>query len=452
MAFKRKIYDELLRWKNEDNGSTALLIEGCRRVGKSTIVEEFAKNEYKSYLLINFDEEGDEIKEVFKDGFRNLDAFYSRLSAYFGNVSLYPRKSIIIFDEVQKFPRAREGIKFFVKDGRFDFIETGSLITMRLMSKNITLPSEERKIIMNPMDYEEFLWAMDDFNTVPFLKKSFEERKPLSDPIHRKQLKQFMEYMVVGGMPQAVQAYLGKKYDFNTVDRKKREILSLYENDLHKYDTKNHTDTAEIFNNVPSNLTRHEKKFKFSSLGANQSYFKLKGSLENIKESHVVNACYNSTSPELGLSLNKEASELKLYLLDTGLFITQSLMDKITTSEDIYRKLIFGNLSINQGMFFENIVAQMLVASGHQLFFHTFKDKALSPASRKKEIDFLIVRDGKISPVEVKSSNYRNHKSLDVFKEKYKTKKIGESFILYTNDLHKEDNLTYLPVYMTMFL
>lgn len=456
MLFKRKIYQEILNWKNESNGKTGLLIEGARRVGKSTIVEEFAKNEYKSYILIDFDKEGDEIKEIFSHGFGNLDSLFMSLSVYY-QTNLYPRESLIIFDEVQKFPRVHEGMKYLVNDGRYDFIETGSLITLKLLNNEITNPSEVIKIAMYPMDFEEFLWTLNDEVTIPFLKEHFEKKIPLGNAVHRKILSLFRTYMAIGGLPQAIEQYLEDKINLSKVDKIKRNILDLYSLDLKKYDNKYKTITSEIFEKIPSFLMNKNGLFLFSNLNNNKNnrYNNLIHSIEGIKKSMVSIIVNNVSEPSIALSLNEIASKMKIYQADIGLLITQTLKSKKETNTEIYKKIIFDKLSLNNGMYFENAVAEILTSNGHNLHYFKFKEENKETNKiNNYEIDFLIERKGKITPIEVKSSSYKNHKSLDIFLKKFKDKNIGEAYVIYSKDLYNEENsnITYIPIYMSMFL
>ena len=450
-----------MNWKKESNGTTALLIEGARRVGKSTIVTEFAKNEYQSFILVDFDKEGDDLKEIFSHGFGNLDSFFMSLSAYY-NVPLYKRKSLIIFDEIQKFPRAHEGIKYLVQDGRYDFIETGSLITLKLLTKEITLPSEVENIYMYPMDFEEFLWALNDNITIPTIKQHFDSKIPLGNGLHHKILIQYRTYMAVGGLPQAIDQYIKDKTNLLKVDAIKRRILDLYTSDLKKYDLECKTITSEVFSKIPSFLTNKNGLVTFADFNKNYRYQNLVSTIDGIKKSMVAIICENVSEPSIGLSLNALPNEMKIYQADTGLLITQILSNNKEANKDIYKKVIIDRLSLNNGMIFENAVAQALVASGHNLYFHKFKENK-GDCTNNYEIDFLIERKGKIVPIEVKSSSYRNHRSLDKFIEKYKGSldkfiekykdiKTNESYIIYAKDLYVEGKVTYIPIYMTMFL
>ncbi len=449
VPFKRKFYDVMLEWKKKSNGSSALMIDGARRVGKSTIAEEFAKNEYDDYLIIDFVNASKEIKDTFEK-LGNIDEFFRDLFLFAGK-GLKSNNSVIIFDEVQKFPRAREAIKYLVKDGRYHYIETGSLISIKKKSQEIVIPSEEEKRKMYPMDFEEFLWAIGDYVTASYIKDCFEKRIPVGEKFHRKFMTTFRTYFAIGGMPQVIDAYVqGKNYQ--EIDIIKRQILSLYEEDLEKYDDDNNEKAASIFKTIPEQLSNHNSKFKFSVINENARYRNYVHSVKCIAQSMIGNYCRNVTNPEITLDLFAEADNFKLFMGDTGLLITQVLRTSDMVYEDLYKKVITGHLGTNLGMLFENMVAQMLRARGYELFFHEYY---YTPKGKKTEqryeVDFLIVRDKYLCPIEVKSSAYKNHESFDYFIEKYKLKK-HERFIIYTKDLSKDNDITLIPIYMTMFL
>lgn len=448
-SFRRKFYDEMLEWKNTSARTSALMIDGARRIGKSTIAETFAKNEYDDYLIIDFITASKDIKDNF-DNIGNLDEFFRNLFVFSGK-ELKTSNSVIIFDEVQKFPKAREAIKYLVKDGRFSYIETGSLISIKKKSQEIVIPSEEDKRKMYPMDFEEFLWATGDTVTASFIKDCFEKRKPVGDKIHRKIMKTFRTYFAVGGMPQAVSAYVeGKSY--KQIDAAKRNILSLYEEDLKKYDDENNEKTSAIFKSIPEQLSNRNSKFKFSVLKENARYKNYVYSVKCVDESMIGNYCRNVTNPEITLDLFAESDNFKLYMGDTGLLISQILRTSKAVEEELYKNIITGHLGTNLGMIFENMVAQMLRARGYELFFHEYLYTPKNKKTEQKyEVDFLIVKDRNLCPIEVKSSAYKNHESFDYFVKKYKLKK-HERFIIYTKDLSKDEDITFLPIYMTMCL
>jgi len=445
--FKRKIYDKLLEWKRISNGSSALLIEGARRVGKSTIAEEFAKNEYEDYLLIDFSIVEEDIKELFNH-ISDINRFFLGLQTFTGK-TLPKRKSLIIFDEVQFCPKARQAIKHLVKDGRYDYIETGSLISIKRNVENILIPSEEVRINMYPMDFEEFLWAIGKGASFEMIRNCYENLKPLGDSINRAVMRDFRLYMLVGGMPQAVNAYLDSN-DFAVVDRTKRNIISLYEADFRKIDATGRATT--FFDHIPAELSRKVTRYKVGSVidGARPS--RLGELFADMADSKTVNFAFQSTDPSIGLASHANFDFFKLYLCDTGLFITLIFKDKDYTDNDIYRKLLSDKLPADLGYIYENVVAQLLVSAGHSLFYHVFKSRTEeTDEGHIYEIDFLISKGDKICPIEVKSSGYKSHKSLDVFQTKYSSR-IKQRYLIYTKDLRKEHDIICLPVYMTGLL
>jgi len=449
MYFKRKIYNKLLLWKKESNGKSAVLIEGARRVGKSTTAEEFAKNEYDDYILLDFAREAKDLRQNFEDNIGDLDTFFRNLFIIKGK-DLPRRKSVIIFDEVQLFPLARQAIKYLVADGRYDYIETGSLISIKKNVKNILIPSEEEKLKMYPMDFEEFLWAKGNTAAMPAIKAAFESGKPLGDAVHRKIMQLFREYIAVGGMPQAVASYVeGNSY--SVIDRVKQNILALYEDDLKKYDNEENEKASLIFKTIPKQLSDHKMHFTFSEINANARYANYVESVEFVAEAMMGNLCVNVTNPDVLMELYADRSNFKLYMGDTGLLVSQMIREGEET-EGIYRALIYDRLNSNLGMVFENVVAQMLCAAGKNLYFHEYRYIPKSGDKEKKyEIDFLLVKNKKICPVEVKSSGYSSHKSFDYFIEKYPIK-VQDRYIIYTRDLKHSDGITYIPVYMTGLL
>lgn len=450
MLFKRKIYSELLEWKKQSMGQSAVLIEGARRIGKSTIAKEFAKKEYDDYMILDFAEESPDIKNNFIENIGNLDVFFRNLFLL-KNKKLSGSRCVLIFDEVQLFPIARQAIKYLVADGRYDYIETGSLISIKKNVKNILIPSEEQRIKMYPMDFEEFLWAINDEMILPTISEAFKNKKSLGNTIHNKIMKVFRTYIVVGGMPQAVNALVQKK-TFQQIDLIKRNILDLYQADLAKYDTENSIKASTVFKTIPEQLENKNSHFKFSLVEKNARYKNYTDAIDFISESMIGNECVNVTYPDVCLELYADRSNFKLYLNDTGLLVTQIMKSQSKTDENLYKSLIFNKLGTNQGMIIENIVAQMLRATGHDLYFHEYIYKPDENEKEKKyEIDFLVVKNKKVCPIEVKSSSYKSHKSFDYLKEKYNIK-MQERYIIYTKDLNCENNLIYLPIYMTMFL
>ena len=438
MVFKRKAYKKLLEWKQKRNGSTAILIEGARRVGKSTLVETFASNEYESHILIDFNKASKEVKLLFDD-LMNLDFLFMQLQAHY-NVILKNRKSVIIFDEVQQCPQARQAIKYLVADGRYDYIETGSLISIKKNTKNITIPSEEERITLYPMDYEEFRWALGDESTMPLLGSFYERHLPLGSA-HRAKMRDLRLYMLVGGMPQAVNAYL-ETNNLSIVDEVKRGIIKLYQDDFQKLDSSGRLET--LFMEIPSQLSQNTNRYRpYSAIGEVNSD-KMIEFLRSLEDSKTVLISYHSNDPNVGMSLTKDISKYKLFCADTGLFVTLAFWDKDFTENIIYQKLLSDKLSANLGYIYENLVAQMLSASGNKLFYYTWpKD-----STHNYEIDFLVSRGSKLHPIEVKSSGYRRHASLDAFCLKY-SGLVDKRYLIYTKDFCKDGETILLPVYMT---
>ena len=450
MVFKRKVYDKLLEWKKLSAGASAVLLEGARRIGKSTIVEEFAKNEYDDYMILDFARENKDVRNNFIENMDDLDSFFRNLFLLKGK-SLNGKNCVIIFDEVQLFPYARQAIKYLVADGRYEYIETGSLISIRKNVKDILIPSEEYRIKMYPMDFEEYLWALNDTVTIPAITEAFQKRRALGDAIHRKIMKTFRTYMVVGGMPQAVEALVSGK-TFAQIDFIKRNILSLYEEDLAKYDRDNREKASVVFRTIPEQLENKNSHFKFSVIDKNARYQNYVDAVSFISESMMGNECINVTKPEVALELFADRSNFKLYMGDTGLLVTQIMKSRDETDEDLYKALIIDNLSVNQGMIIENVVAQMLRASGHELYFHEYLYTPEDSVREKKyEIDFMTVKKKKICPIEVKSSGYMSHKSFDYLTKKYQLK-MQDRYIIYTKDLKYKDEIMYIPIYMTMLI
>ena len=440
-VFRRKIYDDILDWKRKNDGRTALLVEGARRIGKSTIVEEFARNEYKSYILIDFNTASAEVKSLFDD-LMNLEFIFLRLQQAY-STQLFERNSVIVFDEVQQCSKARQAIKYLVKDGRYDYIETGSLISIRKNIENITIPSEEDRIQMNPMDYEEFRWALGDTVTVPLLKTFWEKKIPLG-AAHRDAMRNLRLYLLVGGMPQAVNAYLDTN-NLRTVDEVKRKIILLYREDFAKIDKTGKV--SNLFMSVPAALSRNASRYVPSSVIGNVADDKMSELLMNLEDSKTVNIAHHADDPNIGLPVSASYDKFKIFLADTGLFVTLAFWDKDFTENIIYDKLLSDKLSVNLGYVYENLIAQMLVASGNRLFYHTWK----KDEKHYYEIDFLLSRGAKLCPVEVKSSGYKAHASLDAFCDKYSAR-VGNRYLIYTKDLTKDNGTTLLPAYMTPLL
>lgn len=441
--FRRKIYDKLLEWKTESDGRTALLIEGARRVGKSTVVEEFAKNEYESYILIDFSRASKAVKELFED-ISDLDYLFLQLQLQY-KVDLHERRSLIIFDEVQQCPLARRAIKALVADHRYDYVETGSLISIKRNVKDILIPSEERKISMYPMDHEEFLWAVGDTTTIPLLKKVFDSGKPVGAQIHRKLMRDFRLYMLVGGMPQAVNEYI-ETNNFRKVDQIKRDILNLYEDDFKKIDPTGKL--SSLFDAIPAQLNKNASRYQVSSVLNGERAENILESMAELKDSKTVLVSYYANDPNAGMSNNKELGKFKLFLSDTGLFTTLMFKDRDFTENIIYEKLLNDKPSANLGYLYENAVAQILTANGDALFYHTFMNES---TRRNYEIDFILARKNKVCPIEVKSSGYKTHASLDAFSRKF-SDRILDKYLIYTKDFAKDEDIFCLPIYLVQFL
>lgn len=453
MIFKRKIFDELLKWKKESNGQTAILVEGARRIGKSTAVEEFAKQNYKSYILIDFGEAPDNVKNLFYNSLNDLDTFFMLLSIQYG-VDLYIRDSIIIFDEVQLFPKAREAIKYLVKDGRYDFLETGSLISIKENTKGILIPSEEDSITMYPMDFEEFSWALGEGKLLDYIKDCFEKQIPLHEMMHDKAMLLFKQYMLVGGMPKALLRFLELNKQFRECDIEKRRILKTYRNDILKIDSNYKSKVLSIFDQIPGFLSSHEKRVKISSLNPGDRAINYEDTFFWLADSMICNECFLCNDPNVGLSLNEDRSYIKCYMGDTGLLFSHTFDENVKSDINIYSAIMNDNLSINKGMFFENVVAQMLVANGHKLYFYTH----YSEESHRNdlEIDFIINSGDKIQnkiiPLEVKSSKKYKAASLMNFVQKY-SNRIDKAYIIHPKNFSiREDGIICIPAYMTFCL
>ena len=433
----------MLKWKQERNGATALLIQGARRVGKSTMAEEFARNEYTSYILIDFSKVSKAVADLFDD-VSDLNYLFLRLQFIF-NVQLHERSSVIVFDEVQLQPKARQAIKHLVKDRRYDYIETGSLISVRSKSRDILIPSEETKINLYPMDFEEFRWAMGDDATIPLLRAAFEKKMSLGDAVHRKLMRDFRLYMLVGGMPQAVVAYI-ETNNFTEVDTVKRDIIALYEEDFGKIDSSGRA--KALYDAIPAQLSRNASRYKVSTAIPDDKKDRIMSVIAEVEDSMTVNIAYHVDDPNIGLALTRNEDYFKMYASDTGLFVTLAFKDKDITENVIYEKLLNDKLSANLGYVYENMIAQMLRASGKDLYYHTIP---YAEGKKYYEVDFLISDRHKIAPIEVKSSGYKSHKSLDEFSAKY-SERIMNRYVIYTKDYKRENGVEYLPVYMTMFI
>ena len=442
--FKRKIYNKMLQWKRERDGKTALLIKGARRVGKSTIAEEFARREYKSYIIVDFADAPAALWEAIGN-ISDRNYFFTQLQFIYG-VKLYERKSVIIFDEIQKSPETRQAIKYLVKDHRYDYIETGSLLSIKKNTQGIVIPSEETRITMYPMDYEEFRWAMGDTVTVPLLGEALRKRQPLGDAVTRKLMRDFRLYMLVGGMPQAVSTYFDTN-NLTDVDIKKREIIETYLDDFLKIDPSGKA--SRLFTAIPSELTKNASRYQVTSvLGRSEDKNTMNTLLKEMEDSLTVNFAHHATDPNVGLPMVTDYSQYKMYVGDTGLFITLAFWDKDFTENIIYQKLLSDKLSANLGYVYENIVAQMLTATGNKLFYHTWPSET---SNHNYEVDFILSRGSKICPIEVKSSGYKTHKSLDEFCGKF-SNRVSDRFLIYTKDLRHDEQTLLIPTCMTMHL
>ena len=448
---KRKIYNTLLDWKGKEQGLTALLIDGARRVGKSYIVQQFAQNEYDSSLIIDFGRAPISVKQMFEEYLDDLDTLFMNLSTYYG-VKLIPRKSLVVFDEVQECPRARAAIKYLVADGRYDYIETGSLTSLQRNVKEIIIPSEERHLKMYPMDFEEFLWATGNDVLMDFIRSHFEKQQPMGPLMHRKAMDLFRQYLIVGGMPQAVSTFVATR-DFEQTDRVKRDIIDLYRSDIYKYADGYESKVASVLDLIPSQLQKHEKKFTLAALVKGARFKDYENSFLWLNEAMIVNICHNTTAPNVGLRMNADNTTLKCYMADTGLLISLAFDESDIANGEIYRKLLLDKIEINQGMLVENIVAQMLRASGHRLYFYSSTSKK---AEERMEIDFLIRKPmptsrHNISPIEVKSGKNYTTVSLQKLRAKY-GQYLSTSYIIHDKDFKTENDVVYLPYYMTPLL
>lgn len=452
MVLKRKAYDKLLSWKNECNGSRAILVEGARRIGKSTIVEEFAKNEYKSYILIDFAKVSDTIIDAFEKHKNNFDELFMILSLEYG-IKLFKRESVIIFDEVQLYPQARQLIKYLVADGRYDYIETGSLISIKENVQNILIPSEERKLKMYPLDFEEFCWCFGEEILIDYIKKSFEEKKPLEDWLHDKAMLLFKQYMLIGGMPKSIIAFLEGTRDFDSADREKRDILNLYRDDILKINNRYRSKVLSIFEQIPGFLSKHEKRVILSKIAQGSTIDQYTDTFFWLGNSMICNECFLTRDPNVGLALNEDRSYIKCYMGDTGLLVSHAFDENSLSDSELYRQIINDKLSLNEGMLYENVISQMLVSNGHKLYFYTH----YSEEKRRNdiEIDFIISNNNKLKykiyPIEVKSTKKYSIASLERFRKKYSSR-IGECYVIHPNNLSVKDGITYLPAYMAMCL
>ena len=452
MIFKRKMYNRLLAWKRQAAGTKALLIEGARRIGKSTLVEEFAKNEYRSYLLIDFNKVSDSVISAFNNYMNDLDTIFLILSSEYG-VKLYPKESIIIFDEIQQFPKARQAIKYLVADGRFDYIETGSLISIKENVKDITIPSEERTQLMYPMDFEEFAWAMNEEPLITYIRQCFDKKVSLEQGLHAKAMLLFRQYMIVGGMPKSLSAYLENNRSFEMADMEKRDILTLYRNDIMKIKSGYRSSVLSIFDQIPAFLSRSERRVVMNRIEKGASFPKYHDTFFWLSDSMIANECFNCSDPNVGLSLNEDRTYVKCYMGDTGLLISHTFDENEISDGELYREILLGKLSVNEGMFYENVIAQMLVAAGHKLYFYTRYNE--EKHRNDMEIDFILSNHSKLKykifPIEVKSNDKYTIRSLIRFNESFH-QRIGECYVIHPKNLCVKEGIVYLPAYMTFCL
>lgn len=452
MILKRKIYDKMLELKRTLNGKKALLIEGARRIGKSTVCELFGKNEYRSYLMIDFAKCPDAVRNYFYQHMNDLDTFFMLISAYYG-VKLYERESLLIFDEVQMFPKARECIKYLVADGRYDYIETGSLISIKENVKDIVIPSEERHLQMYPLDFEEFCDAFGEAPLTAYIRKCFADRCPLETELHRKAMLLWSQYLLVGGMPQSVIAFLENRKDFDSSDVEKRDILSLYRSDIMKIDAKYRSKVLSIFDSIPGLLSQHEKRVVFGKVAPGSTADQYEDTFFWLADSMIANECFLCNDPNIGLSINENRGYVKCYLGDTGLLVSHAFDENEVLENEVYKQILGDKLNINEGMLYENAIAQMLVANGHKLYFYTHYDE--TKHRNDIEIDFLISNNSKLKykmyPIEVKSGKRYSIESLKRFKEKYKSR-IGECYVIHPRELSWKDDILCIPPYMTICL
>ncbi|MDY4788652.1 MAG: ATP-binding protein [Bacilli bacterium] len=452
MILRRKIYEKLLLWKNESHGEKAILIEGARRIGKSTIVEEFARKEYESYILIDFAKKDTEIESYFNKYLNDLDTFFMLLQTHFG-IRLKKRNSVIIFDEVQMFPQARAAIKYLVLDGRYDYIETGSLISIKENIKNIVIPSEERHISMYPLDFEEFCYALNEDIIIDYIKTCFKEKKPLEESLHKKAMLLFKQYMLVGGMPMPVIKYIENDKSFFEADKEKRDILSLYREDIMKIKSQYRSKVLAIFDQIPGLLSKHEKRVVFKDIKTGSQADQYEETFFWLADSMISNECFLCNDPSVGLSINEDRTYIKCYLCDTGLLVSHAFDENELLSEEVYKQILLDKLSLNEGMLYENVIAQMLVANKHKLYFYTHYN--VNKHRNDMEIDFLLSNNSKLKyklyPIEVKSSKKYSTTSLLRFKEKYKNR-IGGCYIIHPKNLSVKNNIVCIPPYMTFML
>ncbi len=452
MEIKRSIYSKILEWKNKYNGTAALLIEGARRIGKSSIAKKFGEENYKSYIIIDFATASKKIKKNFDDNLNDLDRFYQTISLEY-NVKLYNRESLIIFDEIQKFPKAREAIKYLVLDGRYDFIETGSLISIKENVCDIVIPSEEIKIQMYPIDFEEFLIASKEEVLLDYIKGCFNKQQSLDIKYHNKAMTLFREYMLVGGMPQSVVAFLENNRDFFEADIEKRKILGLYKEDINKAAKRYNSKVSALFENIPGYLSKHDKKVNLSTIKVGDRFSQYDEPLFWLDDSMICNLCYKCNDPNVGFSLNKDESSVKCYMGDTGLLVSHAFSENEISSQRLYKQIMDGKISLNEGMLYENAISQMLKAKGKKLYYYSHYSLEKNMIDIK--IDFLVSNESKtnfkVFPIEVKSSKNYTTTSYNRFKEKF-GKRISDSYVIHPKSFQKDENGYKIPPYMVICL
>lgn len=452
MVLKRKIYSKLLKWKEEAKGRKAILIEGARRIGKSTICEEFAKNEYDNYILIDFAKKDKEVEQYFESYLNDLDTLFMMLQAHFGK-KLKRRDAVIIFDEVQMYPQARAAIKYLVADGRYDYIETGSLISIKENVKDIVIPSEERHLNMYPLDFEEFAWALGEELLLDCIKNCFNKKIPMDRGLHNKAMLLFKQYMLVGGMPKPVILFIENHKDFSLADKEKRDILKLYREDIMKINAQYKGKVLAIFDQIPGLLSQHEKRVVFKKIQEGSYAEQYEETFFWLADSMMSNECFMCNDPNVGLSINEVRTYVKCYMGDTGLLVSHAFDENELLEDEVYKQILSGKLSMNEGMLYENVIAQMLTANGHKLYFYThYNDKK---HRNDIEIDFVLSNNSKLKykiyPIEVKSGAKYTTTSLVRFKEKFKNR-IGESYIIHPRNLIIKDDMVCIPPYMVMML
>lgn len=452
MILRRKIYQKLLKWKKEYAGKKAVLIEGARRIGKSTVCEEFGKNEYKSYLIIDFAICPDEVKEYFDKYMNDLDTFFMLLATTSGK-KFYPRETLIVFDEVQMFPKAREAVKYLVADGRYDYIETGSLISIKENVRDIVIPSEERHLRMYPLDFEEFCGALGEEQIISYIRQCFDSRVPLERTLHNKAMLLFKQYMLVGGMPKSVVLYVENHKDFEFADQEKRDILDLYRSDIMKIKAQYRSKVIAIYDQIPGLLSQHEKRVKFKQISEGSYAEQYEDTFFWLSDSMISNECFLCNDPNVGLSINETRTYVKCYLGDTGLLVSHAFDENELLENEVYKQILEGKLSLNEGMIYENVIAQMLVANGYKLYFYTHYNE--ENHRNDIEIDFLLSNNSKLKykmyPIEVKSGKNYSINSLKKFREKY-SERIGECYIIHPRNLSKKEDILCIPPYMTICL